>query len=367
MQQRRPADDPAFAFVQVLKDVELQLGEIGASAVEDELTAVGIEQGVIVDEHFPRGEIGQPAVDRGRPGVVVEGVVRGPRDVGGAVRETGEAERRELGQRGGGIGGQRVDAPEPGPHFQVTPLEVEDQGGVGRGGGFAAVGGQHVAQEEHLLSARHRVGTQVLAPSGGHRVRGDQPGRHGGRLAQALERGRGPVSVPGDAERGRHRVPPGPHHGDGPGVLVGPGDRGDLGFIGRPGPLDRVPVAGGVQLAPQLPPRRDPVGAVGRRIVDPQRRDDFAHGVEAGQVDPGEFGDDGGDRRVGDGESVAAQQRAGVGGGQVASGTVTSRSPNSLIQAATGGSRPASASRVLSRRPGTSSWRSQVSSSRSCL
>jgi hypothetical protein len=29
-QQRCPADDPAFAFVQVLKDVEFQLGEIGA-------------------------------------------------------------------------------------------------------------------------------------------------------------------------------------------------------------------------------------------------------------------------------------------------------------------------------------------------
>ena len=146
------------------------------------------------------------------------------------------------------------------------------------------------------------------------------------------------------------------------------------------------------------------MGAVGRRIVDPQqRRDDFAHGVvqdqavrselherqraqhvvgvvrgyirqqgteerqgrpaqraggvehgpgrlvEAGKVDPGEFGDDGGDRGVGDrevragaprgggepqcqrvavgeagdpggvgaAESFAAQQRAGVCGGQV--------------------------------------------------
>src|SRR5262245_53504175 len=56
-QQRRPADDPAFAFVQVLKDVEFQVGEIGASAVEDELAAVRIEQGVVVNEHFPRGEI----------------------------------------------------------------------------------------------------------------------------------------------------------------------------------------------------------------------------------------------------------------------------------------------------------------------
>ena len=43
-----------------------------------------------------------------------------------------------------------------------------------------------------------------------------------------------------------------------------------------------------------------------------------------------------------------------------------SRSPKSLIQAAAGGSRPASASLVLSRRPGTSSCRSQVSSNRSC-
>jgi hypothetical protein len=90
-------------------------------------------------------------------------------------------------------------------------------------------------------------------------------------------------------------------------VRAGNGD--DLGFIGRPRWLDRVPVAGGgeerllhgrvldeveqvggvapqvrrrgrAQLAPQLPPGRDPVGAVGRRIVDPQqRRDDFAHGV----------------------------------------------------------------------------------------
>ena len=218
-----------------------------------------------------------------------------------------------------------------------------------------------------------------------------------------------------------------------PARLVRAGDGGDRGFVGRPGRLDRVPVAGGgeerlphgrvldeveqvggvapqvrrrggAQLAPQLPPGRDPVGAVGRRVVDPQqRRDDFAHGVvqdqavraelherqraqhvvgvvrgdvrqqgaeerhgrpaqraggvehgpgrlaEAGQVDPGEFGDDGGDRRVGDrevgagapggggepqrqrvavgeaddpggvgvAESFAAQQRAGVGGGQV--------------------------------------------------
>lgn len=44
-QQRRPADDPAFAFVQVLKDVEFQLGEIGAGAVEDELAAVGDRAG----------------------------------------------------------------------------------------------------------------------------------------------------------------------------------------------------------------------------------------------------------------------------------------------------------------------------------
>src|SRR5215831_4039080 len=57
-QQRRPADDPAFAFVQVLKDVEFELGEIGAGAVEDELAAAGIEHGVVVDEHFPRREVG---------------------------------------------------------------------------------------------------------------------------------------------------------------------------------------------------------------------------------------------------------------------------------------------------------------------
>jgi RimJ/RimL family protein N-acetyltransferase len=44
-QQRRPADDPAFAFVQVLQDIEFQLGEIGAGTVEDELAAVGIERG----------------------------------------------------------------------------------------------------------------------------------------------------------------------------------------------------------------------------------------------------------------------------------------------------------------------------------
>ena len=79
-------------------------------------------------------------------------------DLGGALRETGEAERRELGQRRAGICGQRVDAPEPRPHFQVAPLEVEDQGGVGRRGGFAAVDGQHVAEKEHLLAARYRVG-----------------------------------------------------------------------------------------------------------------------------------------------------------------------------------------------------------------
>src|SRR5689334_18846330 len=62
-QQRRPADDPALAFVQVLQDIEFELGEVGAAAVEDELAAAGIEQGVVVDEHFPRGEVGQPAVD----------------------------------------------------------------------------------------------------------------------------------------------------------------------------------------------------------------------------------------------------------------------------------------------------------------
>ena len=33
-QQRRPADDPAFAFVQGLQDVEFELGEIGAGAPE---------------------------------------------------------------------------------------------------------------------------------------------------------------------------------------------------------------------------------------------------------------------------------------------------------------------------------------------
>src|ERR1035441_1537346 len=115
-QQRRPADDPAFAFVQVLKDVEFELGEIGAGAVEDELAAVGIEQGVVVDEHFPRGEVGQPAVDGGRSEVVVEGMVSGSPDLGGAVRETGEAERRELGQRRGGICGQGGNAPAHGPH-----------------------------------------------------------------------------------------------------------------------------------------------------------------------------------------------------------------------------------------------------------
>ncbi len=70
-QQRRPSDDPAFALAQLLEDIEFQLGEIGARAVEDELAAAGIEQGVVVDEHFPRGEVGQPAVDGGRSEVVV--------------------------------------------------------------------------------------------------------------------------------------------------------------------------------------------------------------------------------------------------------------------------------------------------------
>src|SRR6185437_987566 len=102
-QQRRPADDPALAFAKVLQDVEFQLGEVGPRASEYELAAVGVEQGVVVNEHFPRGQVGQPAVDGGRPEVVVEGLERGPSDLGGAFRETGEAERRELGQRGGGI------------------------------------------------------------------------------------------------------------------------------------------------------------------------------------------------------------------------------------------------------------------------
>src|SRR5262252_243036 len=90
-QQRRPADDPAVAFVPILQDVEFELGEIGAGAVEDELPAVGIEEGMVVDEHFPRGEVGQPAVDGGRSEVVVEDVVGDSPDLDGAVRDTGEA------------------------------------------------------------------------------------------------------------------------------------------------------------------------------------------------------------------------------------------------------------------------------------
>src|SRR5690606_13033873 len=42
-QERVAADDPAFSFVQVLQDVEFELGEIGAGAVDHELAAVGIE------------------------------------------------------------------------------------------------------------------------------------------------------------------------------------------------------------------------------------------------------------------------------------------------------------------------------------
>src|SRR5215472_8658184 len=102
-QQGRPADDPAFAFVQVLQYVEFELGEIRAGAVEDELAAVGIEEGAVIDEHFPRGEVGQPAVDGGRPEVVVDGVVGGPPDLGGPIREWSEPERRELGQRHGEV------------------------------------------------------------------------------------------------------------------------------------------------------------------------------------------------------------------------------------------------------------------------
>ena len=133
-----------------------------------------------------------------------------------------------------------------------------------------------------------------------------------------------------------------------------------------------------------------------------QRAGGVEHGpgalVEPGKVDPGEFADDGGDRGVGDrylragvprgggqpqgqwvavgepgdpggvgfAESFAAQQRIGAAAARFASGTVVSMSPKSVIQAVTGGSRPASASLVLSRRPGTSSCRSQVSSNRSC-
>ena len=48
---------------------------------------------------------------------------------------------------------------------------------MGRRRGFAAVGGQHVAEKEHLLAARHRVGAQVLAPCCGHRsAEGDRAG-----------------------------------------------------------------------------------------------------------------------------------------------------------------------------------------------
>src|SRR5262249_55300912 len=128
-------------------------------------------------------EVGQPAVDGGRPEVVVERVVGGAPDLGSTVREAAEAEWRELGQCRGGICGQRVDAPEPGPHFQVTPLEVEDQGGVGGRRGFAAVGGQQGAREEPLVAAGYGVGAKVPAPCGGYRVRGEKPGWHGGRLA----------------------------------------------------------------------------------------------------------------------------------------------------------------------------------------
>src|SRR5215472_8191513 len=92
-QQRRLADDPAFPFVQVLEDIEFQLGQIGAGTVENELAAVGIEQCVVLDEHFPCGDVGQPAVDGGRPEVVVEGMEGGAADLGGAVGELGEAER----------------------------------------------------------------------------------------------------------------------------------------------------------------------------------------------------------------------------------------------------------------------------------
>src|ERR1700749_4566982 len=47
-QQRLSAGAPALAFVQVLKDIEFQPGQIGARAVEDELAAVWIEQGLVV-------------------------------------------------------------------------------------------------------------------------------------------------------------------------------------------------------------------------------------------------------------------------------------------------------------------------------
>src|SRR5262249_46541201 len=95
---------------------------------------------------------------------------------------------------------------------------------------------------------------EVLGGGEGGGVGGEEGGREGGRLAQALERGGGPAGVPRDAERGRKRVPPGPHHADCPGWLVRVGDGGDPGFIGRPRWLDRVPVAGGGE--ERLPPGR---------------------------------------------------------------------------------------------------------------
>ncbi len=102
-QQRCPANNLSFAFVQVLQHVEFQLGEIGGGAVADELAAAGVERGVVFGEQFPRDDVGQPAVVRGRPEIVVEGMAGGIPDLGGAVRETGESFRRRIGHAQPGL------------------------------------------------------------------------------------------------------------------------------------------------------------------------------------------------------------------------------------------------------------------------
>ncbi len=70
-------------------------GEVGAGAAENELAAARIEQGVVFDEHFPRGEIGQPAVDGGRA-AFPDSAAWG-RGSGGGDRVRGEEARSQAG------------------------------------------------------------------------------------------------------------------------------------------------------------------------------------------------------------------------------------------------------------------------------
>ena len=55
-----------------------------------------------------------------------------------------------------------------------------------------------MAEKEHLLAARYRVGAQVRAPCGGHRVRGEEPGREAAAGFLAYREGDGRYALPAE-------------------------------------------------------------------------------------------------------------------------------------------------------------------------